>query len=122
MMDPKRSCFNGLHISNKNFATRANRFADNSSGGAIKSEILSKQQLVNEVNKPIIRKFKKREVYSSFRDNIWDDDLADMHLISKYNKGIPYLLCVIDIYGKYVWVVPLKHKKVLQILKLFKNF
>ena len=37
-----------------------------------------------------------------------EEDLADMHLISKYNKRIKYLLCVIDIYSKYVWVVLLK--------------
>ena len=48
------------------------------------------QQLANELHKPIIRKFKKRKVYSSFKDNIWSADLADMHLISKYNKGIRY--------------------------------
>ena len=38
-------------------------------------------------------------------------DLADMQLISKYNKGIRFLLCVIDIFSKYAWVVPLKNKK-----------
>ena len=37
-------------------------------------------QLADELHKPIIRKFKKRKVYSSFRDNIWGVDLADMQL------------------------------------------
>ena len=36
-------------------------------------------QLGNELHKPIIRKFKKRKVYSSFRDNIWGVDLAGIH-------------------------------------------
>ena len=45
--------------------------------------------------------FKKRKVYSSFKDNICDVDLSDMQLISKYNKGIRYLLCVIDLFSKY---------------------
>ena len=49
-------------------------------------------QLANELNKPIIRKFKKRKVHSSFRDNIWDVALADMQSVSKYNKGNKYLL------------------------------
>ena len=50
------------------------------------------QQLANELHKPIIRKSRKRKMYSSsFKDNIWDVDLADMQLISKYNKGIRYL-------------------------------
>ena len=43
-------------------------------------------QLPNELHKPIIRKFKKRKVYSSFKDNIWGVDLADMQSLSKYNK------------------------------------
>ena len=69
------------------------------------------QQLANELHKPIIRKFKKRKVYSSFKDNIWGVDLADMQLISKYNKGIRYLLYTIDLFSKYAFVVPLKDKK-----------
>ena len=44
---------------------------------------------------------KKRKVYSSFIDNIWGVDLADMQLMSKFNKGIRFLLCVIDIFSKY---------------------
>ena len=38
-------------------------------------------------------------------------DLADMQLISKFNKGIRFLLCFNDIFGKYAWVIPLKDKK-----------
>ena len=53
-------------------------------------------QLADELHKPIIRTFKKRKVYSSFRDNIWGVDLADMQSLSKYNKRIKYLLCAID--------------------------
>ena len=44
------------------------------------------EQLAEELRKPIIRKFKKRKLYSAFRDNTWGADLADMQLISKYNK------------------------------------
>ena len=58
-------------------------------------------QLASELHKPIIRNFKKRIVYSSFKDNIWGVDLADMKLISKFNKGFRFLLCVIDIFSKY---------------------
>ena len=70
-------------------------------GAGIKNEIKENQQLANELHKPIIRKFKKRKVYSSFKDNIWDVDLADMQLISKQNKRIRYILCVIDLFSKY---------------------
>ena len=45
-------------------------------------------QLAKELHKPIIRKFKKRKVYSSFKYNIWGADLADMQLISKSDEGI----------------------------------
>ena len=50
-------------------------------------------------------------VYSRFKDNIYDADLADMQLISTFNKGFKFSLCVIDIFCKYTWVVPLKDKK-----------
>ena len=69
------------------------------------------EQLVEELHKLIIRKFKRREVYPAFKDNIWAADLADMQLISKFNKGCRFLLCLIDIYSKYAWVVSLKDKK-----------
>ena len=77
-------------------------------GSGIKNETKENQQLANELHKPIIKKFKKRKVYSSFKDNIWGVNLADMQLISKHNKGIIYLLCVINLFIKYAWVVPLK--------------
>ena len=78
-------------------------------------------QLANERHKPIIRKFKKRKVHSSFRDNIWGADLADMQLVSKFNKGFTFLLCVIDIYSKYAWVILLKDKKGVSIANAFKQ-
>ena len=78
-------------------------------------------QLANELHKPIIRKFKKRKVYSSFRDNIWGVDLADMQSLSKYNKGIKYLLCAIDLFSKYTLVVPLKDKRGISIVNAFQK-
>ena len=49
-------------------------------------------------------------MHSSFIDNIWVADLADMHFISKFNKGFRFLLCAIGIFNKYAWVIPLKDK------------
>ena len=69
-------------------------------------------QSANELHKRIIRKFEKRKVYSSFRDNVWGADLADMQLLSNFNKGFRFLLRVIDIYSKYARVTPLKDKTV----------
>ena len=72
------------------------------SGKGIKNEIKENQQLANDLHKPIIKKFKRRKVYSSFKDNIWGVDLADMQLISKCNKGIRYfyvlLICSVNIF------------------------
>ena len=78
-------------------------------------------KLANELHKPIIRKFNKRKVYSSFKDNIWGADLADMQLLSKFNKGIKYSLCVIDLFSKYAFVVPLKDKKGISIANAFQS-
>ena len=60
-------------------------------------------------------------MYSSFKDNIWGEDLADMQSLSKYNKRIKYLLCAIDLFSKYAWVVPIKDKKGTSIVNAFKK-
>ena len=70
------------------------------------------KELAEELHKLINRKFKKREVYSSFVGNISGVDLADMQLVSKLKKKIRFLLCVIVTgFSKYAWVIPLKDKK-----------
>ena len=84
-------------------------FDKKSSGRGIANE--PNYQLANELHQQIIQKFKKKKVYSLFRDNIWGVDLADMQSLSKYKNGIKYLLCAIDLFGKYVWVLPLKNKR-----------
>ena len=72
--------------------------------------------LADELHKPVIKKINKRKVYSQFKDNIWGVDLADMQSLSKKNKAIKYLLCAIDLFSKYAFVVPLKDKKELVLL------
>ena len=84
-------------------------------------DFLQNSQLANELHKPIIRKFKTRKVYSSFKDDILGVHLADMQLISKHKKGIIYLLCVIDLFSKYAWVVPLKDRKGVSIVNAFQS-
>ena len=79
------------------------------------------EQLADELHQPIIRKFEKRKVYSTFKDNIWGADLADMQLLSKYNKRIRFLLCVINIFSKYAWVVSLKDKKGISVVQSFQS-
>ena len=60
-------------------------------------------------------------VYSRFRNNIQGVDLADIQLISKFNKGFRFLFCVIYIFSKCVWVVPLKDKKGATITNVFQK-
>ena len=70
--------------------------------GAVKNETMQNKELAEELPKPIIRKFEKQKVHSSFIDNLTKGFV---------NKGIRFLLCVIDIYTKYAWVISLKDKK-----------
>ena len=104
----------------KGLASMVYKFFDKKSKG---SSIINdpNYQLANELHTPIIRKCKKIKVYSSFRDNIWGVDLADMQLLNKYNKGIKYLLCVIDLFSKYAWVITIKDKKGTSIVNAFKK-
>ena len=80
-----------------------NLFGKKSKG--INNEIKQNEQLAEELHEPIIKKFKRRKVYSSFKDNIWVADLAAMQFINKFIKGFNFLLCVINIVRKYMWVV-----------------
>ena len=91
-------------------------FDKKSTGSGFKKLKNSSSILSDELHKPIIRKFNKRKVYSQFKDNIWGIDLADMQSLSRKNKGIKYLLCTIDLYSKYAFVIPLKDKKELVLL------
>ena len=106
-----------VHVSlDKKSTLLADKF---DSGSGVKSEIMSNQELAEELHKPIIRKFEKRKVHSPFIDNICGAGLANMQLINKLNRGIRFLLCVIDIFSKCAWVVPLKDKKGITITKAF---
>ena len=69
------------------------------------------QQLAEELHKPIARNFRKRRVISYGVDKIWDADLIEVQEYSKWNKGIKYLLTVIDVFSKYGWILALKDKK-----------
>ena len=60
-------------------------------------------------------------MYASFKDNIWGVDLADMQSLSRYNKGFRYLLCAIDLFSKYAWVIPINDKKGTSIVNAFKK-
>ena len=108
-------CFNPRYFDEKSTSlapseTLATR-DKSASGGAIKNQNNSNKELAEDLHKPIFTKFENRKVQSPFIDKIWGADLADMQLINKFNKGIRFLLCVIDIFSKYVWDIPLKDEK-----------
>ena len=78
--------------------------------------------LADELHKPVIKKFNVKiikKVYSQFKDNIWGVDLADMQSLSRKNNVIKYLLCAIDLYSTYAFVIPLKDKKGISIVNAF---
>ena len=58
------------------------------------------EQLDKELDKPIIKKFKRRKFFARFKANIWEAINSDK-----------YLLCAIDVFTKYTWVKPSKGKK-----------
>ena len=98
-----------------------NFFDKKTSGGTIKNEIISNKELAEELHKPIIRKLEKTKLFSPCIGNTWGADLANMQLISKFNKVYRFLSCVIDINSKYSWVIPVKDKK--EIINAYsKNF
>ena len=106
----------------RRLAVVVSKFFDKTSvGSGVNTHAYNKIQRSEELHKPIIKKFKNRTVYSEFKDNIWGADLADMQLLSKFNKRFRFLLCVIDIFSKYAWVVPLKDKKGVSIVDAFQK-
>ena len=108
-MISRRISFDGIQVFDKKWK-----------GSGIKSK--SNEQLANELHQPINRKLERRKFYSSLKDNISGVALADMELISKYKKGIRYLLCAIDLFSKYAWVVPIKDHKGVTTVNAFQKF
>ena len=97
-------------------------FDKRTSGSGIKNENVCNLELAEELSQPIVKNFKKRKVNLPFIGNIWVEDLAYLQLISKFNRLIRFLLCVIDIYRKYAWNIPVKDKKGITITNAFKKF
>ena len=85
----------------KFFDKKSAMLADKSAScSGIKNKIKMNEQLAEELPKPIIKKCKKRKVYPSFKDNIQGVGFADIQSLSKLNKGIRFVLCVIDSFSK----------------------
>ena len=112
---PNNPNYNGYQ---RRLASMVYRFFDKKSKGSGINE--SNHQLTNQLHKPITRKLKKEKFIDHLK-TIWGVDLADMQSLSKYNNGIKYLLCAIDLFGKYAWVIPIKDKKGTSIVHAFEK-
>ena len=77
--------------------------------------------LAAQLHKPVKRNFPKRRVLSNGIDEIWAADLVEMGKFSKWNKGMKYLLMVIDVFSKFGWIEPLKDKRGESVSEAFKN-
>ena len=88
-------------------------------GHPIKKKLKFSNELAEEHYKPVTRKFQKRRVNVNDMDEIVAADLIDMQAFSKDNNAIKYLLPVIDIFSKFVWIVPLKRKTGQEVANAF---
>ena len=86
----------------------------------IKKLILT-TDLANELHKPVIKKFEKRKVIAYGIDDIWTTDLVDYSKFSKQNKHFKYLLVVIDVFSKFLWVRMLKTKTGFEVANAFRE-
>ena len=77
--------------------------------------------LAAELHKPVKRNFLKRRVLSNGIDETWAADLVEMGKFSKWNKGIKYLLMVIDVFSKFGWIEPLKDKRGESVTEAFEK-
>ena len=98
-------------------------FDKKSKGNGVNIQLEFEEQLAKELHKPIYSVFSSQFIQNSLLwiDNIWGADLAEVQLISKFNKGFRLLLCVIVIFSIYAWVVPLKDKKGASIVDVFQK-
>ena len=80
-----------------------------------------KKQLSYTLHKGLKRKFKKNRVIVNGMDEQWQADLVDMQSFARDNKGIKFLLTVIDVLSKRAWAVPLKNKTGAEIIKAFEK-
>ena len=81
---------------------------------------LSKQEPYT-LHKPVNRKFPRNKVVVSGIGDQWDADLIDFSRVSKNNKGVGYILVIIDIFSRFLWLRPLKTKTGLNAAKAFEK-
>ena len=97
------------------------RMAKNQFPSVTRKEIQkwAENNLSYSLHKPSRRTFKRNKVYALEIDSLWEADLAFVQDIVKENDGVNYLLVVIDVLSKYVWVRPMKNKTARSLLEAF---
>ena len=107
----------------RGLASMVYKFFDKKSAGrGVNMQANNKRplDLAEELHKPLLENLKEEQFIQDL-NNIWAADLADMQLMSMFNKRFRFLLCVVDIFSKYAWVVPLKDKKGITITDAFQE-
>ena len=79
----------------------------------------AESNLSYSLHKPSRRNFERNEVYASEIYSLWDTDLAFVQDVAKEDDGVNYLLVVIDVFSKYVWVRPMENETVHSLLEAF---
>ena len=113
-VSPKHTAsFSGL---DKLYRTAKNRFPS-----VTRKEIRkwAENNFSYSLHKPSRRNFKKNKVYAPEIDSLWEADLVFVQVVVKENDGVNYLLVVIDVLSKYVWVRLIKNKTALSLLEAF---
>ena len=97
------------------------RMAKNQFPSVTRKEIQkwAENNLSYSLHKPSRRTFKRNKVYAPEIDSLWEAHLAFVQDVAKENDGVNYLLVVIDVLSKYVWVRPMKNKIAHSLLEVF---
>ena len=85
----------------------------------VKKESTWNTELATELHKQKRVHFPRRTVIANGIDEIWSADLVDMQAFSKFNRGVKYLLTVIDVFSKYAWAIPLVSKEGKSVTEAF---
>lgn len=82
---------------------------------------MMKHQIVKELHKPARKNFIRRSVILKDIDDLWQADLIDMQSYKNCNRGMKYILVVIDCFSKYAWAMPIKSKSKSDVVLAFKH-
>lgn len=75
----------------------------------------AKKQIVDEIFKPIRRKFNRRRTIIKGLFDLWQADLAQMDNYAKMNRGYKFILVVINCFSKFLYARPLKTKSAQEV-------